>query len=118
MPRYRDTQPDSVNPFASTAPDVRDLYKRIEAVHARGPLPVERVWEDSGVHGTGRRARLRGTKVRSSRVAERRQDITSPITLPPRPSSRSMTGGEVAVVAAVTVGAAALVYYLWKRRNP
>jgi len=127
--RGETTDPDIVNQFAATGvADPAELRRQIAAILARGPKPNRKAlrepdlyWEEPGLHGSGRQAKLRSTQLASSKIGRGRLPMPAPArkttALPPRPRKR-MSTGELAVTAGVVVGAGALAWYLWKQRQP
>jgi len=112
---HETTNPDLVNPFSETLDDPKELYEKINAAFKKPRTPVhyEPQWEDPGVHGSGRQAQLRSSKIGRGRLPMPVRRASS-MALPPRPS-RSMSTGELAVTAGVVVGAGALAWYLLKK---
>jgi len=120
---HETTDPDIVNQFAATGVAPSDLRKQIEAAFQRINKQPKRkalrepdlYWEEPGLHGSGTQAKLRGTRLASSKIARGRLPASafSSTALPPLPS-RGPSAGQVAVIAGA-VGAGALAWYLWKR---
>ena len=116
------TNPDAANPFAATQAAPAQLRAQIESAWARiGKAPkrpaYEPQWEDPGVHGSGRQARLRSSRAASSAIGRGRLALPARAraVLPPMPV-RGMSAGKAVLIAGAVLGAGALAYYLWKRR--
>jgi hypothetical protein len=115
------TNPDFVNPFSETLDDPKELYKKIEAVlkKPRKPVYYEPQWEDPGLHGSGRQAKLRSSKIGRGRLPMPAQPArrASSMALPPMPA-KHMSTGELVMVGGVVLGVGALAWHLWKQRQP
>jgi hypothetical protein len=117
--RYEKTDPNMVNPFADTLDDPVKLQRKVAAVMKRIAAEPKRVhepqWEDPGVHGTGKRASLRGHGSLSPSGAARAYREAH--GLPPLPRSRT-NGYELAAVCVILAGAGALALWLLRREKP
>jgi hypothetical protein len=124
--RGQTTDPDIVNQFAATGvADPAELRKQIADILARGPKPNRKAlrepdlyWEEPGLHGSGRQAKLRSPQLASSKIARGRLPMSAPArkttALPPHPVRRTSTG-ELAVVGGVILGAGALAWWLTRK---
>lgn len=124
--RGETTDPDIVNQFAATSvADPAELRRQIADILARGPKrkalrAPDLYWEEPGLHGEKREAKLRPTALPGARgklSAGRLPASALKRSLPPAPRAR-MSTGELAVAAGAVIGAGALAWYLWKRKQP
>jgi hypothetical protein len=113
-----------VSPWAATGVAPAQLRAQIEAAFARAkprravPREPDLFWEEPGLHGSGRQASLRSSRLASSKVGRGRLVLParSSSALPPMPA-RGRSAGEVVLIASVAAAVAGgLAYYLWKRK--
>lgn len=117
--RAETTDPDIGRAVTSFPIDYAEMQKKIAAAFERrgkrAPqiYSYEPAWEDPELHGAGREVQLRGRGFEGGATDKRQR---APLRLPPMPSQR-LAVEETALIAGAVVGAGALAWWLWKRRQ-
>lgn len=117
---FHTTDPQYVNPFGSTAEDMRNMYARVEAAMSRARGRLAKIprpgsyWEEPEIHGSGRQINLRGARGKLSDLT--RKPAPRKLRLPPMPR-KHFNAGHALLLGTVVVGVGAIAWLLYDRHK-